>query len=116
VTPRIDATFWPCLQKYVARKARKFQKQNNRLLLPALEIAYLFLGIAHAPRDVITGKMLPEVQVVMDKLKTYEADPGKYENGHGYWDDFCLAKFLEGVCLRYVAYPVSSSFLFYEMR
>jgi len=24
----------------------------------------------------------------------------------GYWDDVCLARFLEGVCWRFVAYPV----------
>jgi hypothetical protein len=24
----------------------------------------------------------------------------------GYWDDYCLAQFLRGVCLRYIAYPV----------
>ncbi|KIM24629.1 hypothetical protein M408DRAFT_331716 [Serendipita vermifera MAFF 305830] len=26
---------------------------------------------------------------------------------NGYWDDYCLAQFLRGVCLRYIAYPDS---------
>ena len=47
----------PLPQKFVARKARKFTAQSHRLALPALELAYIFLGIAHAPRGVITGKM-----------------------------------------------------------
>lgn len=25
---------------------------------------------------------------------------------NGYWDDYCLAHFLKGVCLRYVEFPV----------
>ena len=32
------------------------------------------------------------------------------EYGKGYWDDVVLARFLEGVCLRYVAYPASDIF------
>jgi hypothetical protein len=30
----------------------------------------------------------------------------KAEGKEGYWDDLCLARFLEGVCWRFVAYPV----------
>ncbi|KXN89075.1 Tetratricopeptide repeat protein 39B [Leucoagaricus sp. SymC.cos] len=93
------------LEKFVARKARKFSQQGNRLALPALELAYIFLGIAHAPRDVIINKMLPEVENVITKLETSKSKPKKYSGGHGYWDDYCLAQFLKGVCLRYVAYP-----------
>lgn len=55
--------------------------------------------------------MLPEVEALLVKLKTSEDNTEAYENGHGYWDDLCLAKFLEGVCLRYVAYPVGLSAL-----
>ncbi|KAJ8085866.1 hypothetical protein PM082_004685 [Marasmius tenuissimus] len=97
------------LEKFVARKSRKFQSQKGRLALPALEIAYIFLGIAHAPRRVVCEKMLPDVRSVLSKLEACKGDPKKYkENGGagvGYWDDYCLAKFLEGVCLRFVAYP-----------
>ncbi|KAF8070007.1 hypothetical protein FPV67DRAFT_1753952 [Lyophyllum atratum] len=150
------------LEKFVARKARKFATQKNRLLLPALEVAYLFQAIAHAPRAVIVGKMLPLVRRALHKLSLYgegtgvspappsesgsllavpgsgqDTEPttpltpksaassvwgmmsrkegkrkdgklgeGEYEGGKGeYWDDLALARFLEGVCLRYVAYP-----------
>ena len=96
----------PVLQKFVARKARKFQSQG-RLALPVLELAYLFLVIAHAPRAIVSKKMLPEVETLLAKLKEHEKNPKKYENGQGYWDDYCLAKFLEGVCCRYIAYSVS---------
>ena len=90
----------------MARKARKFQSQGH-LALPVLELAYLFLAIAHAPRAVVSKKMLPEVDKLLAKLEEHEKDPRKYEDGQGYWDDYCLAKFLEGVCCRYIAYPVS---------
>jgi hypothetical protein len=34
----------------------------------------------------------------------------KLESRSGYWDDVCLARFLEGVCWRFVAYPVRLPF------
>ncbi|KAK0467451.1 hypothetical protein IW261DRAFT_1574184 [Armillaria novae-zelandiae] len=86
------------LEKLVARKARKFLAQG-RLALPALEIGYLFLAITHAPREVVAKKMLVEVQECLKELDV------KDKKSMGYWDDFCLAKFLEGVCMRYIAYP-----------
>lgn len=94
----------------MARKARKFQAQG-RLALPVLEFAYLFLAIAHAPRVIIASKMLPEVDTLLAKLTKYEKNPKEYENGQGYHDDLCLARFLEGVCCRYIAYPASVPFL-----
>jgi len=96
-------------------------------------MAYLFLGITHAPRSVIVNKMLPEVDGLLARLdgaeyreSEAEAGGGKgkgkwksdkdieraYGSGKGgYWDDYCLAMFLRGVCLRYLAYPVR--FLFF---
>ncbi|KJA26681.1 hypothetical protein HYPSUDRAFT_63897 [Hypholoma sublateritium FD-334 SS-4] len=118
------------MEKFVARKARKHQAQG-RLLLPALDLAYIFQGIGHAPRGVIVRRMLPEVDAALKQLgvfdevvaaegaesagsskaaKTDEAEWRKRERayaegGKGYWDDYCLAMFLRGVCMRYVAYP-----------
>ncbi|KAF9034810.1 hypothetical protein BJ165DRAFT_1356068 [Panaeolus papilionaceus] len=94
------------LEKFVARKARKFTAQNNHLLLPGLELAYIFQAITHAPRDVILGKMLSEVEGAFVELgkraKSYDKERG---GEPAYWDDVCLALFLRGVCLRYIAYP-----------
>ncbi|KII83697.1 hypothetical protein PLICRDRAFT_180049 [Plicaturopsis crispa FD-325 SS-3] len=93
------------LEKFVARKARKFHEQGGRLAMPGLEILYLFLGIARAPRTIVLTKMVPEVERHLAVLRAHEADPASYEGGTGFWDDMCLARFLEGVCYRYVAYP-----------
>ena len=98
----------PLPQKLVARKSRKFQSQNRYLALPALELTYLFHRIAHAPRTIITNKMLPQVDILLTRLSQSKDDIDGYVGGrHGYWDDFCLGMFLKGVCMRYVAYPVS---------
>jgi len=50
--------------------------------------------------------MLPEIEKALAKLESFKSKPKKYEGGHGYWDDYCLAQFLKGVCMRYVAHPV----------
>ncbi|KAF8801787.1 hypothetical protein BYT27DRAFT_7197766 [Phlegmacium glaucopus] len=94
------------LEKLVARKARKFQSQNQHLALPALELAYIFHAIAHAPRSVIVNKMLPEVESLLTQLNKSKDDIIGYVGGReSYWDDYCLGMFLKGVCMRYVAYP-----------
>ncbi|KAI1787088.1 hypothetical protein LXA43DRAFT_1184699 [Ganoderma leucocontextum] len=96
------------LEKFVARKARKFTQQGGRLALPALEFAYLFLGIAHAPRSVVHKRMLPLVDEQLAELAKHARDPGGYGAGGDaseFWDDRCLAHFLRGICLRYVAHP-----------
>jgi hypothetical protein len=99
------------LEKFVARKARKCEAQNGRLFLPALELAYVFQAITRTPRSVIAERMLPLVDAALAKLQPYEdesAAPQTYQGGKAaeFWDDWCLARLIEGACLRYVAYPV----------
>jgi len=94
------------LEKFVARKARKCETQGGRLLLPALELAYILHAVSRAPRSVIAEQMLPLVEAALVELKRYEGSPEKYGNGSEFWDDWCLARHLEGACLRYIAYPV----------
>ena len=97
----------------MARKARKFQSQNQHLALPTLELAYIFQGIAHAPRTVIVDKMLPQTDIALTRISQSKADINGYVGGReSYWDDFCLGMFLKGVCMRYVAYPVIISIIF----
>jgi hypothetical protein len=118
------------VQKFVARKARKYTSQRNRLCLPALEFAYFFLAISRSQPADIRRRMLPDVQKVQAKLRMYTdvydherveeslssssstrsskatSKEKDYENGSGgFWDDFALANFLEGVCWRYIAHP-----------
>ncbi|KAN0103880.1 Protein of unknown function (DUF3808) domain containing protein [Russula decolorans] len=93
------------LEKFVARKARKCEAQGGRVLLPALELAYILHAVSRAPRSVIAEQMLPLVEAALVELKRYEGSPGKYGKGSEFWDDWCSARHLEGACLRYIAYP-----------
>ena len=97
------------LEKFVARKARKCEAQGGRLLLPALELAYVLHAVARAPRPVIAEKMLPLIDAALLELKQYEGAPHTYRKGTAFWDDWCLARHLEGACLRYIAYPVCAT-------
>jgi Protein of unknown function (DUF3808) len=94
------------LEKFVARKARKCETQGGRLLLPALELAYILHAVSRAPRSVIAEQMLPLVEAALVELRQHEGSPGKYGKGSEFWDDWCLARHLEGACLRFIAYPV----------
>ncbi len=111
-----------CIQKFVARKARKFKSQGG-LILPALELAYTFFAITHTPHEVIVNTMLPVIDDTLKEIVVCERDPLLYQPPYHttgciagssraahYWDDFCLAYFLKGICLRYVAYPVKTAF------
>jgi len=108
------------LEKFVARKARKCESQGGRLVLPALELTYVLHGVSRAPRTVIAEQMLPRVEAALAELGRYEGQPEAYpgpglEKGSGsgcgaFWDDWCLARHLQGVCLRYIAYPVRYGF------
>ncbi|KAI0654599.1 hypothetical protein C8Q70DRAFT_1026823 [Cubamyces menziesii] len=98
------------LEKFIARKARKYKQQGGRLALPALEFAYIFLAISRAPRNVVLTRMLPVIAAQLAALEAHAREPAKYGTGDGrgeeeYWDDRALALFLKGICLRYVAHP-----------
>ena len=93
-------------QKYAAKRAEKFKEQGGRLTLAALELTYIFGGIAHAQRGTIVNEMLPQTRAELGDLKAFQDKPAAWGNGRGYWDDYCLCRFLEGVCERYLAYPV----------
>ncbi|KAF8415812.1 hypothetical protein L210DRAFT_3584530 [Boletus edulis BED1] len=116
------------LEKFAARKARKYLTQKNRLILPALELTYVFSAIDHAPRQIVLECMIPHVHQALEELgllqmngvngdvnlngannkkveKNNRKVKSKVEGREGYWDDLCLTRFLEGVCWRFVAYP-----------
>ncbi|KAH9914287.1 uncharacterized protein B0H18DRAFT_1145542 [Fomitopsis serialis] len=74
------------IEKFVARKARKFHEQKGRLALAALEFSYLFLCIQHAPRSVILAHILPRLTRSSRSSRATAANPQR-------------------VSLRYIAYP-----------
>jgi hypothetical protein len=96
------------LEKFVARKARKCEAQRGRLVLPALEFAYILHAVLRAPRAVVAAQMLPLVEAALAELGDSAGAGGSGE----FWDDWCLARHLEGACLRYIAYPVRSLLFF----
>jgi len=106
------------MEKFAARKALKYAAQGGRLLLPVFELGYVFLMYARAPRDVLIRVMLPRIEAAVQELKRCEGKQGEYmqeykkrgAKNNGYWDDYALAQFLKGVCLRFVAFPVSITF------
>ena len=52
-------------------------------MLPCLQLAYLCLAISHAPRPVITDRMLPEVYQALDKLELYREGGRDVKPGQG---------------------------------
>ena len=92
------------MEKYCARKAKKFIKQG-RLLLPAIEFSYIYHCLTNAPRYSLCDSQLVDISEALRVLNEVE-DPSQYHSGADeYWDDYCLAHFLRGVTLRYIAYP-----------
>lgn len=57
------------LQKYVARKSKKFLTQHDSLALPGLEIAYMFSCLSLATRQAILTVHLPEVNACLAGLE-----------------------------------------------
>lgn len=92
------------MEKFVARKAHKFNTQG-RLLLPALEFSYIYHCLSNAPRYALLDEQLVMISDALSELNEVQ-DPSTYHSGaEEYWDDFCLAHFLRGVSLRYIAHP-----------
>ncbi|KAI8914486.1 hypothetical protein EDD86DRAFT_268666 [Gorgonomyces haynaldii] len=93
------------IEKYVARKSRKFLMQDNRLCLPGYEIIYMWAGF-----DMLPKQRLQELSQVFDqKLKALDAmqkkDTAPYKT---YYDDLCLVRFLKGVTSRELVMPNAS--------
>jgi len=103
------------MEKFAARKAQKYAAQGGRLLLPVFELGYVFLIYPRAPRDVLINDILPRIEAAVQELKRCRGKEGEYmqeykkkgAKSNGYWDDHALTHFLKGLCLRFVAFPVS---------
>lgn len=92
-------------ERFVALKAKKYIAQQNRLPLPALEFSYLWHCIGQTPVFLLVENTLTRIDEFIDELESYH-NPKSYGTGENeYWSAYCLAFFLRGVALRFVAYP-----------
>lgn len=83
------------LEKFIARKARKFLAQNNRLLFPDLEALNAFSAFDFMSIELLHNNL--------DRLST-EIDRLTKETTHqealNYYDDICLCHYLRTMVLR----------------
>ena len=93
------------LETFAKAKANKYASQGNRLALPSLEFSYMVHCFSMTPVYVLLNNTLPRIDKFIDQL---EAVPSASSYGSGaaeYFSGYCLAFFLRGVALRFVAYP-----------
>ncbi|KAI8332039.1 hypothetical protein BC941DRAFT_359617 [Chlamydoabsidia padenii] len=81
------------IEKFFARKSRKFDLQGNRLLFPDLEILLSIGGLELMPANII-HKNLSRITVVLKRLETSQS---LYVN-----DDICLAHLLRATLYRFL--------------
>ncbi|GAA5939896.1 hypothetical protein JCM1841_000520 [Sporobolomyces salmonicolor] len=93
------------LEKFVARRARKFVVQGNRLTLPGVELAYVLNCLGLSPRYILFERHLDQVSTVLAELHDVKEPSAYGKNSDEYWDDYCLAHFFRGVILRFIAHP-----------
>ena len=98
------------MEKFVARKSRKFEMQGNRLLFPAMEMMMIRNSFAFMESKTL----LKTLDLVQKKIKELEDCPekGRSEN---YYDDVCLAYLLKGILLRESKQPVESMDAFLQL-
>ncbi|KAL2915010.1 hypothetical protein HK105_205554 [Polyrhizophydium stewartii] len=103
------------LEKFVARKSRKFHMQDKRLHLPGYEIMYMWNGFDHVPpvqlRQIL-ARVDAAIKTLDEQLETAQRAAGAsagavpYET---YYDDVCLSRFFKGLALRELAFPTSAT-------
>ncbi|WFC97340.1 hypothetical protein MYAM1_000050 [Malassezia yamatoensis] len=91
-------------ERFVQLKASKFSLMSQ-LGLPAMEFSYLWHCLEQAPVFLLISHQLTRIDEVIDQLEAYQS-PSTYGSGEQeFYSLYCLAFFLRGVALRYVAYP-----------
>ncbi|KAG2197864.1 hypothetical protein INT47_003533 [Mucor saturninus] len=83
------------MEKFVARKARKFKSQGNYLLLPDLEILNAFAAFDFMPVDILNNTM-ERINVELNRLLSLDQE----KLPTNYYDDACLAQFLRSITAR----------------
>ncbi|CAG7828623.1 unnamed protein product [Allacma fusca] len=92
------------MEKFAMKKCERFFAQGNRLILPAIELLYLWNGFK------VLGKQMDLVQplhlLVEKHMKMLEKDKDKDDTF--YTDNLCLLLLLKGMCLQYMHSPMQA--------
>lgn len=96
------------MEKFAIRKAERFGKQNGRLVLPALELIYLWNGFK------IIGRQYSAVEkfYVLIEAEMVEAEERRKRKTAGQnpfsLEDDCLLLLLRGICLKSMSSPLQA--------
>ena len=88
------------IEKFVIQKAERFLKQGNFLVLPALELIYLWNGFR------ILGQSHAMIEPVYQLVEKAETDARKEKNDRMFFlEDICLITLLKGMCFKFMNLP-----------
>ena len=97
------------MEKYAGRKAERWHKQGGRLLVPGLELVYLWNGFS------ILGKQYSLVEAVY--VAVQEGEQAWQEQGAQEFqlENSCLLLLLRGMCLKYMGAPLGAEECFRQV-
>ncbi|TPP67426.1 Tetratricopeptide repeat protein 39B [Fasciola gigantica] len=98
------------LEKIALRKSKRYFAQNKRLTLPALELIFIWNGfkMVQFQQDSVMSFLMICENKINELLQLKE----KYD---AYYDDYCLALLLKGVCLRCRGQQFQASMCYQEI-
>jgi len=88
------------MEKYAGRKAERWQAQGGRLLVPGVELVYLWNGFSIIGRHY---NLVEQVYVTVQEAEKTWVKGGDYD-----LENSCLLLLLRGVCLRYMGAPLGA--------
>merc|ERR550539_495569 len=88
------------MEKFAIRKSERFLKQGNFLVLPALELIYVWNGFR------ILGQSYNMIEPVYLLVEKAEAKANAEKNTRKFFlEDICLITLLKGMCLKFMNFP-----------
>ncbi|GFS13728.1 tetratricopeptide repeat protein 39B [Elysia marginata] len=88
-------------EKFAVAKSQRYFNQGNYLILPALELIYVWNGFSILGKNrQLLEKMLVDVEETLTEIAK-KSGSDELSDSKYYYDNYCLALLLKGVCLRH---------------
>ncbi|XP_076308576.1 LOW QUALITY PROTEIN: tetratricopeptide repeat protein 39A-like [Tachypleus tridentatus] len=97
------------IEKFCVKRAEKFFRQGRQLMLPLLEILYLWHGFP------ILGKTPHLLRVYLHMIESNVSRAKKAKENRETVDDYYMLTFLRGVVLKYLDCPLQAEEYFKEI-